>query len=41
MIRMFGTKFGNTIDGKNYDKFLADLYWANYKWNFGANKVNL
>ncbi|MCK9182250.1 MAG: hypothetical protein M0P13_05155 [Fibrobacteraceae bacterium] len=41
MIRMFGPNFGNTIDGKNYDKFLADLYWGNYKWDLGMNKLNL
>ncbi|SHL27966.1 hypothetical protein [Fibrobacter sp. UWEL] len=37
MIRMFGPEFGNVIEGKNYDKILADLYWVNYKWNLGAN----
>lgn len=41
MIRMYGPKFGNTIEEKSYDKFLADLYWADYKWDLGANKVNL
>lgn len=42
MIRMFGPEFGNVIEGKNYDKILADLYWVNYKWNLGADdKLNL
>ena len=41
MIRMFGPHFGNNIDGKNYDKFLADLYWGNYKYNLGNHKFNL
>ena len=40
-IRMYGPKFGNTIDEKNYDKFQADTYWGNYKWALGDNKVNL
>ena len=39
MLRIFAPQFGNKIkdgDGKttSYDKILADLYWANYKWNF-------
>ena len=47
MLRIFAPEFGNTIkdgDGKskNYDKILADLYWANYKWNLGENdKLNI
>ncbi len=42
MIRMFAPEFGNNIGGTNYDKFLADLYWVNYKWNVGENdKLNL
>ena len=41
MIRMYGPKFGNTIEEKSYDKFLADLYWADYKWDLGANKLDL
>ena len=31
MLRIFAPEFGNKIDGKMYDKILADLYWANYK----------
>ena len=42
MLRIFAPEFGNNIEGKNYDKILADLYWANYKWNLGENdKLNL
>ncbi len=46
MLRIFAPEFGNTIkdgDGKskNYDKILADLYWANYKWSFDDTKLNL
>ena len=41
MIRMFGPYFGNTIDGKKYDKILADLYWANYKFSAGSHMLNL
>lgn len=25
----------------NYDKILADLYWVNYKWSLGSEKINL
>ncbi|NLO24049.1 MAG: hypothetical protein GX116_06965 [Fibrobacter sp.] len=39
-IRMFGPTFGNTIDSKKYDKVMADLYWANYKWNLHGQKIN-
>lgn len=46
MLRIFAPEFGNKIkdgDGKttSYDKILADLYWANYKWSAGADKFNL
>lgn len=41
MLRIFGPNFGNSIDGKNYDKILADLYWGNYKYTLGAHKLNL
>ena len=42
MLRIFAPEFGNNIDGKSYDKILADLYWANYKWNLtDMDKVNL
>lgn len=41
MLRIFGPHFGNKIDGKTYDKILADLYWANYKYSLGANRFNL
>lgn len=42
MLRIFAPEFGNKIEGKNYDKILADLYWANYKWNLGEkDKLNL
>ncbi|MCQ2091676.1 MAG: hypothetical protein MJY85_03270 [Fibrobacter sp.] len=42
MLRIFAPEFGNKIkdgDGKTtaYDKILADLYWANYKWKLGEN----
>ncbi len=33
MLRIFAPEFGNKIDGQNYDKILADLYWVNYKWH--------
>ena len=39
MLRIFAPEFGNKIDGKQYDKILADLYWANYKWNLGENDM--
>ncbi|MCQ2106171.1 MAG: hypothetical protein MJZ26_10305 [Fibrobacter sp.] len=44
MLRIFAPEFGNKIkdgDGKTtaYDKILADLYWANYKWNLGSNNM--
>ena len=44
MLRIFAPEFGNKIkdgDGKTtaYDKILADLYWANYKWKLGENDV--
>lgn len=42
MLRIFAPEFGNKIDGKMYDKILADLYWVNYKWNLGdSDKLNL
>lgn len=46
MLRIFAPEFGNSLsDGsktKNYDKILADLYWANYKWSINENnKMNL
>lgn len=37
MLRIFAPEFGNKIDGKNYDKILADLYWINYKWKLNDN----
>lgn len=40
-IRMFAPNFGNSINGKNYDKLTADVYWANYKWVLGDHKLNL
>jgi len=39
MIRAFAPEFGNKIDGKNYDKILADLYWVNYKWKLSENNL--
>ena len=39
MLRIFAPEFGNKIDGKMYDKILADLYWANYKWKLGENDM--
>ena len=39
MLRIFAPEFGNKIDGKQYDKILADLYWANYKWKLGENDM--
>lgn len=42
MLRIFAPEFGNNIDGKNYDKILADLYWVNYKWKLGdIDQLNL
>lgn len=42
MLRIFAPEFGNKIDGANYDKILADLYWVNYKWHPSANdQINL
>ena len=46
MLRIFAPQFGNKIkdgDGKttSYDKILADLYWANYKWTNGDHNINL
>ncbi len=42
MLRIFAPEFGNTIENKNYDKILADLYWVNYKWKLGERDlVNL
>ena len=42
MLRIFAPEFGNTIEGKKFDKILADLYWVNYKWVLGENdKMNL
>ncbi|MCQ2124816.1 MAG: hypothetical protein MJZ25_11580 [Fibrobacter sp.] len=45
MLRIFAPEFGNKLsDGAktaSYDKILADLYWANYKWNLGEDKLNL
>ena len=45
-IRMWGPKFGNTVEVGNdktskIDKMVADLYWGNYKWSLGENKINL
>ena len=39
MLRIFAPEFGNNIEGKSYDKVLADLYWVNYKW--ALNEDNL
>ena len=44
MLRIFAPEFGNKVkdgDGKttNYDKILADLYWANYKWHASENDL--
>lgn len=41
MVRVFAPEFGNKIDGKNYDKIVADVYFANYKWAFSNSKLNL
>ena len=46
MLRIFAPQFGNKIkdgDGKttSYDKILADLYWANYKWAYNDHAFNL
>lgn len=45
-LRIFSPAFGNKItdgDGKTtaYDKFSADTYYANYKWNPAFGKLNL
>ena len=39
MLRIFAPEFGNKIDGKMYDKILADLYWANYKWKLSEKDM--
>jgi len=39
-IRLFSPVFGNTIDGKSYDKFSADTYYAKYKWDLGFGTLN-
>ena len=39
-LRIFSPGFGNTIEGKNYDKILADTYYANYKWDTEYGKLN-
>ena len=46
MLRIFAPQFGNKIkdgDGKttSYDKILADLYWANYKWAYNNHAFNI
>ena len=46
MLRIFAPQFGNKIkdgDGKttSYDKILADLYWANYKWAYNDHAFNI
>ena len=42
MLRIFAPEFGNNIEGKSYDKILADLYWVNYKWALNDNnQLNL
>ncbi len=40
-LRIFSPAFGNTIDGKSYDKISADTYFANYKWDTEYGKFNL
>ena len=40
-LRIFSPAFGNTIEGKNYDKISADTYYANYKWDTEYGKFNL
>ena len=39
-LRIFSPVFGNTIEDKNYDKILADTYYANYKWDTEYGKFN-
>lgn len=39
-IRLFSPEFGNTIEGKKYDKFSADTYYAKYKWDLGFGTLN-
>ncbi|SHK82639.1 hypothetical protein [Fibrobacter sp. UWEL] len=39
-IRLFSPVFGNTIDGKSYDKFSADTYYAKYKWDLGFGTLS-
>lgn len=46
MLRIFAPQFGNKIKDGNgkttsYDKILADLYWANYKWSYGDHNYNI
>lgn len=45
-IRMYGAKFGNTVEvgsdkTSKIDKIQADIYWGNYKWALGDDKLNL
>lgn len=45
-LRLYGAKFGNTVEVGNdktskIDKIQADIYWGNYKWTFGEDKINL
>ena len=40
-LRIFSPAFGNTIEGKNYDKISADTYYANYKWDTEYGKFNV
>lgn len=39
MLRIYAPEFGNKIGEKSYDKILADLYWANYKWKLGEKDM--
>ena len=40
-LRIFSPAFGNTIEGKSYDKISADTYYANYKWDTEYGKFNV
>ncbi|MCF0221376.1 MAG: hypothetical protein HUK19_03695 [Fibrobacter sp.] len=45
MLRIFAPEFGNDLSNgsktSKYDKILADLYWANYKWHLTDGDLNL
>src|SRR5574344_967724 len=45
-LRLYPARFGTTVETENekmarIDKVQADLFWGNYKWNFGETRLNL